>query len=112
MLPEILRNNYLEDPALSLVKNIQNIDEIWKRLRKTYGDTKIMLSKKLTELENLETIWKITSPVKITESLTKTIKTIKDLMQLSHRHDIAPKLYNSDALDKIYKLMGDGRMTK
>ena len=112
MLPELLRNNYLEDPALSLVKNIQNIDEIWKRLRKTYGDTKIMLSKKLTELENLEPIWKITSPVKITESLTKTIKTIKDLMQLSHRHDIAPKLYNSDALDKIYKLMGDGRMTK
>ena len=26
MLPEPLRNNYLEDPALSLVKNIQNID--------------------------------------------------------------------------------------
>ena len=69
MLPELLRNNYLEDPALSLVKNIQNIDEIWKRLRKAYGDTKIMLSKKLTELENLEPIWKIKSPAKIAESL-------------------------------------------
>ena len=34
MLPEFLRNNYLEDPALSLVKNIQNIDEIWRRLKK------------------------------------------------------------------------------
>ena len=37
---------------------------------------------------------------------------MKDLMQLSHRHAIEPKLYNSDALDKIHKLMGDGQMTK
>ena len=71
-----------------------------------------MLSKRLIELENLEPIWKIKSPAKIAESLTKIISTIKDLMQLSHRHDIEPKLYDSDALDKIYKQMGVGRMTK
>ena len=112
MLPELLRNNYYENPALSLVKNVQNIDEVWKRLKKAYGDTKIMLSKKLTELENLEPIWKIKSQAKIAESLAKIISTIKDLMQLSHRHNIEHKLYNSDALDKIYKLIGDGRMTK
>ena len=112
MLSELLRNNYLKDSALSLVKNIQNIDEIWKRLKKAYGDTKIMLSKRLNELENLQPIWKIKSPTKIAESLTKIISTIKDLMQLSNRHNIEPKLYNSDALNKIYKLMGGGRMTK
>ena len=71
-----------------------------------------MLSKRLTELENLEAIWKIKSAAKIAESLTRIINFIKDLMQLSHRHDIEPKLYNSDALDEIYKLMGDGQMTK
>ena len=83
-----------------------------EEIKKAYGDTKIMLSKKLTELENLEPIWKIKSPVKIAESLTKIISTIKDLIQLSYRHNIEHKVYNSDALDKIYKLMGDGRMTK
>ena len=112
MLPELLRNNYLEDPALSLVKNIQNIDEIWKRLKKAYRDTKIMRSKKLTELENLEPICKIKLPAKISESLTKIISAIKDLMQLSHRPDIESKLYTSDALDKTYKLMGDRWTTK
>ena len=71
-----------------------------------------MLSKRLTELDNLEPIWKIKSPAKIAESLTKIISTIKDFMQLSHRHNIEPKFYNSDAFNKIYKLMGDGRMTK
>ena len=110
MLPELLRNNYLEDPTLSFVNNIQNIDKIWKRLKKAYGDAKIMLSRKLTELDNLEPIWEIKSPAKIAESLTKIISTTKDLMQLSY--DIEPKLYNSDALDKMYKLMGDGRVTK
>ena len=68
MLPELLRNN-LEYSALSLAKNITNIDEIWKRLKKSYGDTKIMLSKRLTELENLEAIWKIKPPAKIAEIL-------------------------------------------
>ena len=43
MLPELLRNNYLEDLVLSLVKNIQGIEDIWNRLKKAYGDTKIML---------------------------------------------------------------------
>ena len=45
MLPELLRNNYLEDPALSLVKNIQNIDEVWKRLKK-YMETQRLYSQK------------------------------------------------------------------
>ena len=67
-------------------------------LKKAHGDTKIVLSKKSTELENLEPIWKIKSPAKIAESLTKIISTMKDLMQLSHRHDIEPKLYNNHAL--------------
>ena len=111
MLPELLRSN-LEYSALSLAKNIKNIDEIWKRFKKAYGDTKLMLSKRLTELENLEPIWKIKPPAKIAEILAKIISTIKDLMQLSHRHDIEPKLHNSDAFDKVYKLIGDGRMIK
>ena len=112
MLPELLRINYLEDCALSLVKNIQNIDKIWKRLKKHIETQRLCPEKELTELENLEAIWKIKSPAKIAESLIKIISTIEDLMQLSHRHDIESRLCNSDALDKIYKLIGDGRITK
>ena len=50
-----------------------------------------MLSKRLTELENLEPIWKIKPPTKIAESITKIISNIKDLMQLFNRHNIEPK---------------------
>ena len=83
-----------------------------EEIKKSIWRHKDYLSKRLNELENLQPIWKIKSPTKIAESLTKIISTIKDLMQLSHRHDIEPKLHNSDAFDKVYKLIGDGRMIK
>ena len=38
-LPDLFRNNYLEDPALSIVKGENNIDNIWRRLQSSYGDT-------------------------------------------------------------------------
>ena len=67
-----------------------------EEIKKAYGDTKIVPSKRLTELESLEPIWKIKSPVTIAESSTKIISNIKDLMQLSHSYEIKPKFYNSD----------------
>ena len=70
MFPELLKNNYLGDPALSIVKSVNNINEIWERLKRAYGDPKIMLTKKLNEIEQFEFIWRIRS-VKIAEALTK-----------------------------------------
>ena len=40
------------------------------------------------------------------------MSTIKDVIQLSHKHNIENKLYNSDVLDKIYKINGEGRVIK
>ena len=37
-LADLLKHNYLADPALSLVKSLDNIDEIWERMLKAYGD--------------------------------------------------------------------------
>ena len=113
MLPELLRNNYIEDFALWLVKNIQGIEEIWNRLKKAYGDTKIMIWNRLTELQNnLEKIWEIKSQEKIAESLEKIISTIKDFCSCPAGPKIESKLYNSDALRKISKLIGDASMAK
>ena len=33
MLPGLLKNNFLKDPALSLIKGVDSMPEIWKRLR-------------------------------------------------------------------------------
>ena len=85
------------------MKTIQNIDEIWGRLKKACSNPKMVLSKRLSRLENVETIWRIKSPVLLAEGLTKIISTIKDLIQLSHRHNIAIELYSSGAVERHIK---------
>ena len=112
MLSDLLKNNFLEDPALSLVKSVNDIAEIWIRLKQAYGDSKIMLSKKLAEINNIDVLWKVKTPAKIVEGLSKVINLMKDLMELSKFHNIENKLYNGDAIEKIYKLLGDSRVTR
>uniref|UniRef100_A0A7M6DQR2 Peptidase aspartic putative domain-containing protein n=1 Tax=Clytia hemisphaerica TaxID=252671 RepID=A0A7M6DQR2_9CNID len=111
-MPDLLRNNYLEDPALSIVKAETNIDEIWKRLKSSFGNTNILLNNKLQELSSLENIWRLKNPSKIAEALTKIISLMKDLMSLSEQHNIEAKLYNSDGIQRLYKLIGDSRTTR
>jgi len=112
LLSDLLKNNYLDEPALSLVKGEENIEEIWKRLKQAFGDVKIMLSKKISSLHNLEMIWKLKDDSKIAESLSRIISIIKDLLELSKKHNIQEKLFHGDALQKVYKLIGDKRVTK
>lgn len=52
LLSDLIINSYRKDPALTMVKNLSSIDEIWNRLREAYGDTKILLTKRLQHLRN------------------------------------------------------------
>ena len=62
LLPDLLKNNLLDGPALSLVKSVDDIDEIWARLKLAYGDSKLLLSKKLNEAGTFGPLWKIRDP--------------------------------------------------
>ena len=46
ILPDLLINNYLKDPVLSLVKSVRHILEIWDQLKLAHGNPKSMLKKK------------------------------------------------------------------
>ena len=52
-MSDVLKNNYLEGAALSLVRSVDNIDEIWQRLKSAYGDPKPLLKKKLSEINKI-----------------------------------------------------------
>ena len=77
MLSDLLKNNFLENPALLLVKSVNDIAEIWVRLKQAYGDSKIMLSKKLAEISNIDVLWKV-NPGKIVEVLGKVFNLMMD----------------------------------
>eukprot|EP00794_Sanderia_malayensis_P006911 gene6911-biopygen5645 len=105
---DLLKNNHLEKDALTLVKNVSDIKEIWNRLKEAYGDTKTLLFNKISELTSCEMI-RSRDPTKIINSISKISNLMRDLMQLSSDHHIENELYYSDAFDQACNLLGDER---
>ena len=77
ILPDLLRNNFLDKPALSLIKKVEDIDELWRRLKKAHGDS-ILLSEKLVDVINLEPLQRGKNRSKAAEILSKIINVMKD----------------------------------
>ena len=110
-LPDLLKNNYLGEPALTLVRSLDNIDDIWSRLKKAFGDTKTMLAKKLQTLCKSE-LTRSRDPEKLVYALSKFTNIIREIMQLAAQHKIEENLYFGDSLPRIYQQLGDGRLTR
>ena len=112
MMPEMLKNNYLVGTALHLVKGLEDVDEIWKRLVSAYGDPKIMLTKKLDSINDLEQIWKMKDSEKVISALQRIVNVMKDLAELSKEHKVENDLYYGDGLERIMKLLDEKRSMK
>ena len=110
-LPDLLKNNYLTDPALSLVKGIKDINEIWARLKKAYGSPKHLMQKKFRELSSVDP-GKRGDSSKTELWISKIIFSMKDLSQLAAEHGIEGMLYNGDGIDRVLKLLGEARVTR
>ena len=88
------------------------MDEIWIRLKQAYGSSKILLHKKLGELSSLDSTSKSKDPDKVAFWISKIISLMKDVSKLAMDHSIENQLYNSDALNKVLKLIGESRVTR
>ena len=111
-LPEFLKNNYLDGPALESVKRLDIMDEIWDNLKKAFGDPRVMMMKKLGELDTLGHLDKVREAEKIKEGLNKVVNIMQDLMKLAADHHIEEKLYYGESIYSIYRILGDVRVTK
>ena len=111
LLPDLLKNNFLVDPALTLVKSLDDIDQIWRQLEDAYGDPKIMLIKKMRRLSKLDAI-KTTSSEKLSFSLGKIINVIQEVMRLAKEHKVEEHLYYGEGIITIYNLLGKNRTKK
>ena len=109
-LPDLLKNNYLDNPALSMVRSLDNITEIWERLKKVYGDKKVMLQNKLSDLTKIASSLKSKDYEQLKDGLMKLVNSMNDLIKLSKRHGIENKLYHGEGLNMIYGVLGEGRL--
>ena len=53
LLPDYLKNNYLEGQAFAIVSEINEIDKIWERLKTSFGNVEILLNNKLKRLKRV-----------------------------------------------------------
>ena len=112
MLPDMLKNNFLDGTALALVEGLDNIDEIWSRLKTAFGDPKIMLNRKFEEITKIGAISGGKDPEKTIDALQKLVNLMNDLTKLSKEHKIENDLYHGDGLERICKAIGDRRVTR
>lgn len=100
LLPDLLKNNFLKEPASTLVKHLEDIDMIWAKLESAYGDLRIMLKKKMQRLYKVDVI-KSTNSEKLAVELGKIANMLHEVMELSSDHKIEEHLYHGEGLMKI-----------
>ena len=71
-----------------------------------------MLKLKLSELNGIENISKSRDPTKTIDTINQIINLMKDLMRLTKKHLIENHLYYGDAINRIYRLMGEARVNR
>ena len=107
LLPDYLKNNYLDGAALAAVKGLDTLSEIWARLKSAYGDTEILLRNKMKEVEKVGPIWKGKDRSKKVQALSKLIFVMNDLQELAQKHQIENDLYHGGGFQKVYDVIGN-----
>ena len=103
---DFLKRNYLGGLALTLVEKETDYSKIWDRLKESFGNTRMLLQNKLTDLENMGGLWKIKSDDKVTSSLAHLVNIMRELSTLAAQHDIEGQLYEGGSLERVMYLIG------
>ena len=109
LLPDYLKNNYLEGQALQLVKEIHDLDSIWKRLKESFGDVQSLLSRKLSELEKSTPLMKVKGDDKLIQSILRLKNLLSELKKLAESHNIQSSLFHTSNIAKVFALLGKKR---
>ena len=109
LLPDILKNNYLDGQALKLVKEIEDLDKIWERLKLSFGNVVTLMSKKLGEFECETPLYKVKGDENIVESIVKMKNCMLVLSSLAEKHEIEQNLFHTSNIVKVFNLLGKKR---
>ena len=83
-----------------------------QRLKSAYGDPKLLLKKKLSEINKISQLSKLKDIERVVAALSQIINTMKDLQRLASEYHIESKLYSGDGFERICQLLGDSRVTR
>ena len=70
---DILKKNYLAGAALTLVDKSETMSEVWEKLTDAYGNVKLLLQNKISQLDKFENLDKIKGDEKLGLALAKSL---------------------------------------
>ena len=73
---DYLKRNYLCGDALILVEKLENIDEIWDKLIRSFVKMHLLLQNKISTLENQNGLWKVFGDENIVLSIAMLLNTM------------------------------------
>ena len=104
---------YLGDPALTLVKELKNMDEIWDRLFNTYGNAELLLYKKLGDFAKIGGLDKIGGDEGLMNGIATLTNAMKELSRLAEKYSLEHVLYHpKSGLGLVREIMGSSRYNK
>ena len=109
---DYLKKNCLSGAALNLVRKIDDIEEIWKKLKEAYGNTHLMLQSKLGSLEKFTNLDKLKDDEKIANHIAGLLNLMAELGKLAEEYKLENDLYHGVGLHKIMNFMGKQRQRK
>ena len=109
---DYLKRNYLSGQALLLVEKETNYEKIWERLSESFGNARILLQNKLSEIDKLGGLSNVKGNDKIINALASLINSMRDLSVLASEHDLEGQLYEGGGLEKLLFLVGEQRHRK
>ena len=106
---DILKRNYLSGAALTLVETVEDIDEAWEKLTNAYGNMKLLLQNKISNLDKIDSLDKLKGDEKIGNAIAKILNMMTELSTLAQKYNLNYKLYVGGGLEKILSLLGNDR---
>ena len=94
LLPEYLKNNYLEGQALEIVKEIEVMEKNWERLKTSFGNVTILLANKLSKVVKGGPLWRIKNKEKLSHQLINLINGMIELQNLAEKHNVKESLFH------------------
>ena len=100
---KVLQRTCLTGLAQSECEQFNDIEEIWAHLKKSYGNPKLLLSRKLDDIRKLGQC--PTTPVKRREWAGQLQTRIKQVQELADRHSIVAELYDSGIYEYVQRAL-------
>ena len=112
LLVEWLVNNHLEGKARDCVGSLEDIDEIWERLKTNFGDTQELLMHQFKKINQLGPIQRQKTFELKKHYLQKLVNIMQDIHDIAVEHDLTNQLYYGPHIQKVVNVLENRIQTK